>query len=71
VRIGEGARVGDGDDNTPNTEAPERLNTGLTIIGLKAQIPAGVRIGRNVAIRPRTPASAFPADGNVPSGATI
>ncbi|MEF3275374.1 MAG: glucose-1-phosphate adenylyltransferase [Chloroflexus sp.] len=71
VRIGEGARVGDGDDNTPNAEAPERLNTGLTLVGLKAQIPPGVRIGRNVAIRPRAQPSAFPADGCVPSGATI
>lgn len=71
VRIGEGARVGDGDDNTPNAEAPERLNTGLTIVGLKAQIPAGVRIGRNVAIRPRTQPAAFPADGCVLSGTTI
>ncbi|MEJ5346936.1 MAG: glucose-1-phosphate adenylyltransferase, partial [Chloroflexus sp.] len=71
VRIGEGAHVGFGDDNTPNAEAPERLNTGLTLVGLKAQIPAGVRIGRNVAIKPRTLPAAFPADGQVPSGATI
>lgn len=70
VRIGEGALVGDGEDNTPNQAAPERLNTGLTIVGTHAQIPAGTRIGRNVAIRPRTPERAFGKGKAVASGET-
>lgn len=71
VRVGEGAALGDGDDNTPNHEAPERLNTGLTIVGAHARIPAGARVGRNVAIRPRTAESAFPKGGAVASGSTL
>jgi glucose-1-phosphate adenylyltransferase len=70
ARIEAGCVVGDGESTTPNQEAPERLNTGLTIIGLQARIPAGVTIGRNVAIRPRTPESAF-GGKHVPSGGTV
>jgi glucose-1-phosphate adenylyltransferase len=71
ARIGDGALVGDGEDNTPNDEAPYILNTGLTLVGARAQIPAGARIGRNVAIRPRTRESAFGHDKTVRSGTTI
>lgn len=71
VEIGAEALVGEGDDNTPNSAAPERLNTGLTLIGLRAQIPTGARIGRNVAIRPRTTEKAFGPDKTVASGSTL
>jgi glucose-1-phosphate adenylyltransferase len=70
VRVGEGARVGRGDDNTPNREAPQRLNTGLTLVGKASSIPAGKGIGRNVAIAPQMAADAFP-DGDVPSGESL
>ncbi len=71
ARIGDGALVGDGEDNTPNEHAPYILNTGLTLVGARAQVPAGARIGRNVAIRPRTRESAFGHDKTVHSGTTI
>ncbi|EFO80674.1 Nucleotidyl transferase [Oscillochloris trichoides DG-6] len=71
VRVGVGALVGDGTDNTPNHEAPERLNTGLTLVGLQAQIPNGTCIGRNVIVRPRTAESAFAAGKVVASGSTV
>ncbi|GIV98537.1 MAG: glucose-1-phosphate adenylyltransferase [Herpetosiphonaceae bacterium] len=71
VRIGAGAIVGDGEDATPNQEAPEQLNTGLTLVGKRAQIPPGVRIGRNVVIHPRTPESAFGQQKVLPSGQTL
>jgi glucose-1-phosphate adenylyltransferase len=71
AQIGAGACVGDGDDNTPNHQAPDRLNTGLTLVGIRAIIPDQARIGRNVAIRPRTEKRAFPKTGNVDSGSTI
>ncbi len=54
VSIGAGARVGEGEDNTPNRDMPDRLNTGITLIGKGVQIPEGAVIGRNVAIRPGT-----------------
>lgn len=71
VRIGGGAVVGEGDIATPNLAAPERLNTGLTLVGTRAQLPEGLTVGRNVAIRPRTAEHAFPKSGVVPSGATV
>ena len=69
--IGAGAIVGEGESTTPNQESPERLNTGLTLIGNHARVPEGVTIGRNTAIRPRTSESAFPKGKSVPAGSTI
>jgi glucose-1-phosphate adenylyltransferase len=68
--IGANAMIGDGDDNTPNRAMPNNLNTGLTLIGKGAEVPASLRVGRNVVIRPRTPASALPADV-LASGETV
>jgi glucose-1-phosphate adenylyltransferase len=70
VAIGAGARIGASDDNTPNQRAPQRLNTGITMIGKRARIPAGLQIGRNVEIGPEVHADDLPAE-NVPSGTTI
>jgi glucose-1-phosphate adenylyltransferase len=71
ARVGAGAVAGEGEATTPNQAAPERLNTGLTLIGAHAQIPAGVTIGRNVAIMPRTAESAFPKGKSVAAGTTL
>lgn len=71
VRVGAEALLGDGDDNTPNNEAPYILNTGLTLVGTRVQVPAGARVGRNVAIRPRTRESAFGHDKVIRSGTTL
>jgi glucose-1-phosphate adenylyltransferase len=71
ARIGAGALVGDGEDNTPNQLTPDLLNTGLTLIGRGAEIPANAQIGRNVVIRPRVDAVAFGKNLSVPSGRTI
>ncbi|MBP1468152.1 glucose-1-phosphate adenylyltransferase [Candidatus Chloroploca sp. M-50] len=71
VHIGKGTVVGEGNATTPNQQAPERLNTGLTLIGNHTHVPAGLTIGRNVAISPRLAAQAFPKNGTVPSGATL
>jgi glucose-1-phosphate adenylyltransferase len=50
VVVGQGAIVGDGDDLTPNRDEPTRLNTGITVVGKRAVIPRGARIGRNCRI---------------------
>ena len=71
VVVGANARVGDSEDNTPNQAAPERLNTGLTVAGRRARIPAGAAIGRNVVIGARAGEAAFGADKIVASGRTI
>lgn len=70
AQVGPGSVVGWGDDHTPNRAMPNQLNTGLTLIGKRAQVPAGMKVGRNVVIRPRVPESAFPPDA-VASGETL
>lgn len=70
IRIGAMAHIGDTDDNTPNQQAPQRLNTGITVIGKRACVPPRMMIGRNVEIYPDLPASVFPKEG-VRSGETM
>jgi glucose-1-phosphate adenylyltransferase len=51
VAVGPGAIVGEGTDfDTVNRREPGRLNTGITVVGKRAVIPRGVRIGRNVLV---------------------
>lgn len=71
ARIGAGAVIGSGDDNTPNESLPERLNTGLTIIGKDASIPAKLEVGRNVVVHPGCRASIFGKRKKVASGTSI
>jgi glucose-1-phosphate adenylyltransferase len=54
IEIGADARVGVGDDSTPNQLEPANLNTGITIVGKRARIPSGAAIGRNCRIDPGT-----------------
>jgi hypothetical protein len=71
VVVGPGAIVGDGPDfDTPNKQEPGRLNTGITVVGKRAIIPRGVRIGRNVKIAGDVKATDF-ASRIVKSGASI
>jgi len=70
VRVGERAQVGYGDDNIPNRRWPDRINTGLTLVGKGAEIPAGVQIGRNVVIAPHARVADYPGS-QVPSGEAI
>ena len=61
VVVGPNAIVGMGNDfDTPNRQEPGRLNTGITVIGKRAVIPAGVRLGRNVPRRRRRSCDGFP-----------
>jgi glucose-1-phosphate adenylyltransferase len=51
VVVGPGAIVGEGPfPDKPNKAEPGRLNTGITVVGKRAVIPRGARIGRNVKI---------------------
>lgn len=70
VQIAEGVHIGFGDDNTPNRQSPKDLNTGLTVIGKRARLPSGTRVGNNVVINPGVQENAF--QGKViPSGETV
>jgi glucose-1-phosphate adenylyltransferase len=70
VTVGKNAYVGYGDDFTPNLERPDIVNTGVSIIGKRAEIPAYIRIGRNCVIGPNVVAIAEGTDG-IRSGTTI
>jgi len=69
--IGPGATVGFGDDLRPNRREPERLYAGLTLVGKKAQVPAGVQIGRNCRIDPGVRREDFHRKRLVRSGETV
>jgi glucose-1-phosphate adenylyltransferase len=71
VNVGPNAIVGTGTDfETPNHDEPERLNTGITVVGKRAVIPASARIGRNVRIDERVRPSDFRSK-RVPSGGSV
>jgi glucose-1-phosphate adenylyltransferase len=71
VAVGPGAIIGEGTDfDEVNRREPGRLNTGITVVGKRAVIPRGVRIGRNVLIGEGVRATDFPSRV-VRSGSTI
>jgi glucose-1-phosphate adenylyltransferase len=71
VAVGPGAIVGEGTDyHEVNRREPGRLNTGITVVGKRAVIPRGVRIGRNVLIGEGVRATDF-SSRLVRSGSTI
>jgi len=70
IEVGAGAQVGTGDDMTPNQLEPANIDTGITIIGKSACVPAGATIGRNCRIDANTAADDY-GQLQVPSGMTI
>jgi glucose-1-phosphate adenylyltransferase len=68
--IGAGAHVGYGDDVTPNRQMPDKINTGITVVGAGSQVPGGARVGRNVLIHCDRLESDFPGP-EIPSGETV
>jgi glucose-1-phosphate adenylyltransferase len=71
VAVGPGAIVGEGTDfDVANRREPGRLNTGITVVGKRAVIPRGVRIGRNVLIGEGARAADF-LSRHVKSGSTV
>jgi glucose-1-phosphate adenylyltransferase len=71
VVIGAGAVVGEGDPAIANEQMPDRLNAGISVIGKRAFLPDGVRIGRNVLIRSGRDEADFPPDRIVADGKTV
>jgi len=70
VWVSRGCHIGLGHDYTPNTEEPDHLNTGITVVGKGARIPAEVMIGRNCKIEPWVEAADF-SSKTIPSGETV
>lgn len=70
VVVGAGCQVGYGNDLHINKENPKVLSSGLTIVGKRAIIPDGCKIGRNCIIYDNVAEGDF--NGNaVPSGETV
>lgn len=70
IVVGMGAVVGAGDDNAPNQLEPDKLYTGITIVGKRAHIREGAVIGRNCRIDSEVAPEDF-EQLDIPSGATI
>lgn len=70
VHVGARARVGHGEDMTPNRDCPEHLSAGITIVGKNTRLPEGVVVGRNCRIAPDLVEEDFPAAG-LPSGSVL
>jgi len=69
--VGAGTYIGYGDDLTiANQEMPDKINTGITVVGAGAQIPGGLIIGRNVLIHSGRLESEFPGP-EIASGETV
>ncbi len=58
--IGANAHIGDGRVLRPNRSEPERLFSGLTLVGKQARVPARTRVGRNCRIDPSVTEADFP-----------
>ena len=73
VEVGAGARigdvVGDGEVVAANRICPEHLGSGLTLLGQRARLPAGIKVGRNARIDPEATPDAFGDD--IPDGAHV
>jgi NDP-sugar pyrophosphorylase family protein len=71
VAVGPGAIIGEGTDfDVVNRREPGRLNTGITVVGKRAVIPRGVRIGRNVLVGEGVRAADF-VSRVIRSGSTV
>jgi glucose-1-phosphate adenylyltransferase len=71
VWVQEGAYVGFGDDNTPNNDEPQILNTGITLVGKGATVPKGMKIGRNCRVATWLEAGDYPSADYLPSGSAV
>jgi glucose-1-phosphate adenylyltransferase len=69
--IGPDARIGVGDDLVPNRDEPERLASGITLVGKRARVPPGIEVGRNCRIDPGAVERDFGRARRVGSGQTI
>jgi len=70
ITVEAGCHIGYGDDFRPNRRASRLLNTGITIIGKRAKIPPGLKMGRNCVIGFGVVEEDFPTH-EIQSGETI
>lgn len=70
VVVGKNVRIGIGDDYTPNIEVPEKMDSGINIIGKFAIIPDTTYIERNCRIMSRVDEKDF-ENKRIKSGETV
>jgi len=69
--IGANTKLGYGDDNsTVNKKMPDKMTTGITVVGANTHVPAGIKIGRNVLIGSDLSEFDFPGT-DIVSGETV
>lgn len=73
VVVGTGCELGWGSDPRVNRRHAKLLNTGITLVGKRARVPSGFRIGRNCLISPDVLEDDFDTTNGktVPSGGTV
>jgi glucose-1-phosphate adenylyltransferase len=69
VTVGAGVSIGKGED-IPNEDKPSIYNSGITVVGERAEIPEGAVIGKNVMIDMYVRQEDF-CSNTVPSGSSI
>ncbi|MDD5127769.1 MAG: glucose-1-phosphate adenylyltransferase [Dehalococcoidales bacterium] len=69
VIIGDGCRIGTGEDPPPNRRE-HGLTDGITLVGKRARVPSGIEIGRNCVVFPGAAKDDFPGM-IIPSGETV
>lgn len=70
IEAGANVQLGAGQDDTPNKLEPDKINTGITIVGKRAHIPAGAVIGRNCRIDPSTTPDDYDTT-DIPAGESV
>src|SRR5918912_4141267 len=70
VVVGTGCQIGNSLETRVNRRYPRHLNAGITVVGKRARVPSGYRIGRNCLIGPDVLETDFPDHGDlvIPSG---
>ncbi|RME85514.1 MAG: glucose-1-phosphate adenylyltransferase [Caldilineae bacterium] len=71
VIIGSGTQVGWGDDMRPNWQLPDKLDSGITVVGKGAHLPSNLRVGRNVLVDVEVDEHVCRGYELIPSGATV
>jgi len=70
VAIGRNCSIGTGNPENANTEFPEQLNSGITLIGKGAKIPDSTKMGTNCIVYPMVEKADF-HDLSVKDGSTL
>jgi glucose-1-phosphate adenylyltransferase len=69
--IGEGATIGMREAGARNFDFPKQVHAGVTVIGVGAEIPRGIKIGSGCLIGPRVGAGQLRSVKELPRSSTV